>query len=260
MKRSAKIVLSLGSISAALWLVYALVDKQQIHIASRAAEAKTELVAAVAPRNRSSFSPKSAQSQSNKRTFNSLETGYRWNPLDPGIAENEKDAAWLSAHGYPGPDVEKYLMSLSIDALRALAEKGNQPAQAILAYRLALSGASADEFMGILDRSAAAGSVYATKMTADILQTVPEFRNPELARAYYGVLLRRGDQGGIIANTVFGSQLSQEQLVRSRMLEEVLWRKLMSARMRIYGRPFDPSMRPGFISLMERVQNPPNKG
>ena len=181
------------------------------------------------------------------RAFASLESGYRWNPVEPGIAENAEDAAWLSAHGYPGPDVERYLLSLSVDALRRLAGNGNQPAQAILAYRLALSGAPADDVVGLLERSAAEGSVYALKMAGDIFQTVPGLRDPEMAHAYYGLLTRRGDQGGLTANAVFGEQLSPDQRARSRLLEEVLWRGLLARRKR----PFEQSMRPGFVLLVQ---------
>ena len=190
-----------------------------------------------------------------RRSTAALEQGYRWNPVDPGIAESAEDAGWLAARGYPGPEVERHLMSLPESALRDLAAEGNQSAQSVLAYRLAQSGAPVEEVMAILEDSAAGGSVYALKMTADIFQTVPQFKNPELARAYYGLMVRRGDHGGLIANATFGSGLSSEQVLRAQVLEEMLWRKLLADRDRLLGRPFDPSLRPSFISLIERVQS-----
>ncbi|TDK26197.1 hypothetical protein E2F46_06255 [Luteimonas aestuarii] len=206
------------------------------------------------PVSQPSVDPVAASSEPGRHAANAaggsqfLESGYRWNPVQPGIAQNAEDAAWLAAHGYPGPDVEHYLMSLSVDALRRLAAGGNQPAQAILAYRLAQSGSPPDEVTALLERSAADGSVYALKMAGDIFQTVPTMKNPEMAHAYYGLLTRRGDQGGLIANSVFGDTLTAEERARSRMLEEILWRNVMQRRQR----PFDLSMRPGFISLMEQ--------
>lgn len=158
---------------------------------------------------------------------NSLEFGYRWNPDLPGIAESAEDAAWLQAHGYPGPEVERYLMSLSTEGLKTLADDGNQSALAVYAYRLAQSGAPQAQTQEALLRSAAAGSAYALKMAGDIYQTVDGYRDPVMASAFYGLLARVGDQGGYGQAYLLGSRLSENQRFQAGLLEESLWRSLI---------------------------------
>ena len=184
--------------------------------------------------------------ESKKQSGIYLESGYRWDPANPGVAANEEDAAWLGAHGYPGPDVERYLMSLSLNALQRMAREGNQSAAAILAYKKIRAGEDGDEAIKSLDRIAAGGSVYALKVAADIFQGVPEYRNPELAYAYYGLMLRRGDHSGLTARAMYEGSLSSDQMARSRIIEEMLWRNLVDKG----GVRLDSSIRPGFGALL----------
>ncbi|WP_411833140.1 hypothetical protein [Pseudoxanthomonas mexicana] len=187
----------------------------------------------------------------NRGNSSSLEVGFRWNPDNPGIAESEQDAAWLEKNGYPGADVQMYLMSLPVDSLKTLSENGNHPAQAIYALRLAQAGASHADTQDILLRSAASGSVYALKMAGDIYMTVDGYRDPAMANAFYGLQTRSGDQAGFAQRHLLGRGLSEEQRLRSEVLEELMWRNLKKTCI--------STPRPGFMELLEKGLQPANE-
>ena len=160
------------------------------------------------------------------RPFSRSEWGYRWDPSKPGIAVSAEDAAWLESKGYPGPDVEDHLMRLSVEELRALADRGNQPATAVLAYRLATRGGSHEEVLDLLHGAAANGSVYALKTAGDIFMTVDGFRDPAAASAYYGLQARGGDHGGTVQKYLLFHHMNDRQRLMCGLLEESLWREL----------------------------------
>lgn len=177
--------------------------------------------------------------------FTRSEWGYRWDASKPGIAASEADAAWLESKGYPGPDVEDHLRRLSLQELQALAARGNQPATAIYAYRLAASGAPRAEVLALLSRSASEGSVYALKTAADIHMMVQGYRDPALASAYYGLLARAGDQSGFEQRYLLSHQLDSTQRFQSDLMQEQLWRDINAAHPAAGEEP-----RPGFDEFL----------
>ena len=117
-------------------------------------------------------------------------------------------------------------MRLSVEALRALSDRGNQPATAVLAYRLATRGGSHEEVLDLLHGAAADGSVYALKTAGDIFMTVDGFRDPAAASAYYGLQARGGDHGGTVQKYLLFHQMNDRQRLMCGLLEESLWREL----------------------------------
>lgn len=187
-----------------------------------------------------------------------LESGYRWDPNNPGIAESQQDAAWLEANGYPGPDVEAYLMSLPVYALKNLADRDNKPAQAFYAFRLAQSGADQSDTQEVLLKSAASGSIFALKMAGDIYYTVDGYRDPVMASVFYGLQARRGDHAGLIQNYLVDSALTSDQRLRAQALRELAW--INMGKMPSQGRRYlDFSPRPGFVPFLERALLPPSQ-
>lgn len=179
------------------------------------------------------------------------EWGFRWDPSKPGIAASEADAAWLQAQGFPGPDVEQHLFGLSLPELESLAARGNQPATAIYAYRLARSGASHERVRAILDASAAEGSVYALKMAGDIFWLVDGFRDPVVARAYYGLQFQAGDQNGFTQSLMLARQLDQRGQIEAEWLKGRIWEELGAPAPRWDG----VGARPGFKAFMGQWEN-----
>lgn len=162
-----------------------------------------------------------AAARSNQQLDN-LMKGYKWDPLQPGVAANKEDADWLDRHGYPDEAVFDRLSSLSLVDLKHLADSGNKPAQAVYAYRLASAGGSPSDVQSILMKSAADGSLYALKMAGDIYMAVPGYRDNVMASAYYGLLASNGDQAGFVQGYLVDSQLSAEERLRARAIEEAL--------------------------------------
>lgn len=188
--------------------------------------------------------------------FNSLESGYRWDQLNPGIATSKEDAQWLEAHGFPGPDAERYLMSLPTAALQDLANRGNKPAQAIYALRSAQAGNPQADTQEILLKSAASGSVYALKMAGDIYTSVDGYRDPVMASVYYGLQARRGDQAGFSQNYLMDSRMSDEQRFRAQVLRELMWRNIDDLRTQGGMRTLDSSPRPGLDEFLNQAVRP----
>ena len=188
-----------------------------------------------------------------------FESGYRWNPNNPGIAENQQDAAWLDAHGYPDPDVEAHLMSLSLDALKNLADRGNKPAQAFYALRLAQSGADQRDTQETLIKSAASGSVFALKMAGDIYYTVDGYRDPVMASVFYGLQARQGDHAGITQNYLVDSALTPDQRLRAQALRELTWINMRNIPNQGAKDNLSPSPRPGLVAFLEQALLPEKK-
>lgn len=185
--------------------------------------------------------------------FNSLESGYRWDQSAPGIAANKQDAEWLDSHGFPGPDVERYLMSLHISTLKNLAESGNKPAQAIYALRLAQSGHQQADTQEVLIKSAASGSIYALKMAGDIYSSVDGYRDPAMASAFYGLQARRGDQAGLSQSYLTDSRLNDDQRFRANVLKELIWRNIDAIRAQGGLRSLESSARPGLSEFLNQA-------
>lgn len=183
--------------------------------------------------------------------FRHSEWGYRWDASKPGIAASEEDAAWLQSKGFPGPDVEAHLMRLSLPELEALAARGNQPATAIYAYRLAQAGASREQVLAVLDASAADGSVYALKMAGDIFFTVDRLRDPVMARVYYGLQGLAGDQSGIVQGFVLANQLDQDQRMEAGRLRRELWEEMTASS----PNGMDGEARPGYDTFAAQWAN-----
>lgn len=190
-----------------------------------------------------------------RATSDPLAAGYRWDPNNPGYADSEVDAAWLEAHGYPGPEVETYLLSLPLGSLKSLAEGGNKPAQAVYGYKLAQSGASKAETQDVLLESAASGSVYALKMAGDIYQAVDSYRDPVMASAFYGLQARRGDQMGLGLMYMLDGRLSTDQRLRARAMEESLWRNRLART-----NSSQTIARPGFQEALSNALHPTEEG
>lgn len=184
--------------------------------------------------------------------FKSWESGYRWDPSNPGIASSADDADWLHENGFPDPTVEAHLRSIPMNELKALADRGNQSAVAIYAYRASTEGASKPEVLGLLSKSMDSGSVYAIKTAGDIFLSVDGFRDPVMASAYYQLQARAGDQAGFAQSYLVREQLTGEQGLRAAVLEELLWRNtnLSSAF------PVSRRARPGFKEFVEKAVNP----
>ena len=185
--------------------------------------------------------------------FDSREYGFRWNPQDPGVAASAEDARWLGARGFPGPDVERHLLGLPLVTLQELSERGNPAALAFYAYHLARRGAPREQVFAMLDASAASGSVYALKMAGDIAFTMRDQRDMALARAYYGLQARAGDQAGLTQAYMVDVVLSDEQRFRASLIEEDLWRRI---------RPTggqEGEVRPGFKAFVEQGRRAPSK-
>ena len=189
---------------------------------------------------------------------NPFESGYRWNPANPGIAESKEDATWLDKHGYPGPDVEQHLMSLSVDALKALVGEGNKPALAIYAFKQAQAGVQRADTQEMLLKSAASGSVYALKMGGDIYTVVDGYRDPVMASVFYGLQARSGDQAGLVQGYVVGRSLTIDQRLQVDMLRELMWRSMKNTQNGLGGGVSDFSPRPGYIDFLEHGLNQGN--
>lgn len=188
--------------------------------------------------------------------FNSLESGYVWDQSNPGVAASKQDAEWLESHGFPGPDVERYLLAFPMDGLKALAERGNKPAQAIYALRLAQAGHKQTEVQDQLLKSAASGSVYALKIGGDIYTTVSGYRDPVMASVFYGLQARRGDQAGFSQRYLADVRLNQDQRLRAQVLEELMWRNIDALRMQGGARAFDLTSRPGLDEFLVKALQP----
>lgn len=186
------------------------------------------------------------------QAFTRSEIGYRWDPSKPGIAASEADAAWLESRGFPGPDVEDHLRRLSMQELESLAARGNQPAAATYAYKLASSGRSRAEVLARLSKSANEGSVYALKTAGDIYMTVEGFRDPAMASAYYGLQARAGDQSGFEQRYLLSSQLSSTQRLQSDLMQEMLSRSMNTT----LQSPAELDPRPGFNEFLSQGLSP----
>ncbi len=186
------------------------------------------------------------------QAFTRSELGYRWDASKPGIAASEADAAWLESRGFPGPDVEHHLRRLSMQELESLAARGNQPAAAIYAYKLATSGGSHADVLTRLSKSANEGSVYALKTAGDIYMTVKGYRDPAMASAYYGLQARAGDQSGFEQRYLLSNQLNSTQRLQSDLMQEMLSRSMGTALQSPAG--LDP--RPGFNEFLSQGLSP----
>lgn len=186
------------------------------------------------------------------QAFTMSELGYRWDASKPGIAASEADAAWLESRGFPGPDVEDHLRRLSMQELESLAARGNQPAAAIYAYKLATSGGSRADVLTRLSKSANEGSVYALKTAGDIYMTVKGFRDPAMASAYYGLQARAGDQSGFEQRYLLSNQLNSTQRLQSDLMQEMLSRSMNTTLQSPAG--LDP--RPGFNEFLSQGISP----
>lgn len=199
--------------------------------------------------SRAKYSVESSHSAAISNSFEPREYGYAWDSNNPGIARNEEDAKWLEAHGYPGPDVETYLKEMALGPLKDLADRGNPAAQAIYAYRLAKQDAPKSEVQGILLESAVSGSVYALKMAGDIYFTVDGYRDLAVAKSYYGMQARVGDQAGFVQGYLVGAQLTNEQRLRAEIIEEATWRNIDSTE--DASSSIRRDARPGYMQFME---------
>lgn len=205
----------------------------------------------MAPRPAAVLAPRPAAApaaHASPQAFTRSELGYRWDASRPGIAANEADAAWLESRGFPGPDVEDHLRRLSMQELESLAARGNQPAAAIHAYRLAVSGAPRADVLTRLTRSANEGSVYALKTAGDLYLTVKGYRDPAMASAYYGLQARAGDQSGFEQRYLLSNQLNSEQRLQSDLMQEMLLRTMSPSLQSPTG--MDP--RPGFNAFLRQ--------
>lgn len=202
-----------------------------------------------------------AGSAAGRQPARDLYSGYSWDPLAPGIAADAQDAAWLSARGYPDSEVYFRLSVLPMADLQALAEGGNLAAQGVYAYRLAKTGAAPAEVQSMLMRSAANGSAYALKVAGDIYQTVPEFRDPVMAMAYYGLMASEGDQSGFAQGYLFGQGMLADDRLRSRIIEEQLRAELAALKRRASSRSsVVPSQRPGYQAFLQAAARPGEAG
>jgi len=113
-----------------------------------------------------------------------------------------------------------------VEELRTLSARGNQPATAVLAYRLATLGTARKEVLDLLHGVAADGSIYALKTAGDIFMTVDDYRDPAMASAYYGLQARGGDHAGIVQKYLLSHQMNDRQRLLCGLLEESLWREL----------------------------------
>jgi len=200
------------------------------------------------PAEASSTAPAVA-SNTTAAPFLRSEWGYRWDASKPGIASSAEDAAWLEANGFPGPDVEDHLRRLSVGELRTLAGRGNQPASAVLAYRLATLGTPREEVLALLHGSAANGSVYALKTAGDIFMMVDGYRDPAMASAYYGLQARSGDQSGFEQRYLVDQQLSGDRRLQAGLIEEALWREIGLSSSEV-------DERPGFSAFIQGGRAP----
>jgi hypothetical protein len=184
-------------------------------------------------------------------TNQSLYSGYLWDPTSPGVAISREDAEWLSSRGYADADVIARLFGLSTADLKKLADSGNQTAQAVYAYRLANEGSSHADVQKLLIKSAASGSAFALKMGGDIYQTVPGYKDPALASAFYSLQAAEGDYSGFVQAYVVDQQMTSDQRLRSRALEEFLRRQLAM------GKGSSASVlqaqRPGYSNFMDEA-------
>lgn len=200
--------------------------------------------------------PTNRSNEPRDREFDSIELGYRWNRLNPGMAANEADAQWLESKGFPGPDVEGHLLSLPVDRLKDLAERGNVPAQAIYALRLAQAGRPHADTQDVLLKSASSGSVYALKVAGDIFSSVEGYRDPVMASVFYGLQARRGDHAGFSQQYLVDGRLTTDQRLRAQVLSEATWRSIDILRRQGATPPFDLSVRPGFEEFVNQAVRP----
>jgi len=141
--------------------------------------------------------------------------------------------------------------------LESLAGRGNQPAAAIYAYKLATSGGSREDVLTILSKSANEGSVYALKTAGDIYMAVKGFRDPAMASAYYGLQARAGDQSGFEQRYLVSNQLNGTQRLQSDLMQEMLSRS-MNAPLQS---PTGLDARPGFNEFLSQGLRPtPTQG
>jgi hypothetical protein len=136
--------------------------------------------------------------------------------------------------------------------LESLAARGNQPAAAIYAYKLAASGGSREDVITMLSKSANEGSVYALKTAGDIYMTVKGFRDPAMASAYYGLQARAGDQSGFEQRYLVSNQLGSTQRLQSDLMQETLSRSMSTPLQSPAG--LDP--RPGFNEFLSQGLGP----
>ncbi|WNH54516.1 hypothetical protein [Stenotrophomonas oahuensis] len=237
MGRSSKVIAGATLSAAVLYATYFFVSSNAQEDGQPAAEATPSSPVTPSP-----------QSTTSRKPFTRSESGYRWDASKPGIATSEADAAWLESKGFPGPDVEDHLRRLSLQELESLAARGNQPAAAIYAYKLATSGRPPAEVLTALSKSANEGSVYALKTAGDIYMTVDGYRDPAIASAYYGLQARAGDQAGFEQRYLLSPQLNNTQRLRSDLMQEMLLRSMGSTLQSPAG--LDP--RPGFNEFVKQ--------
>jgi hypothetical protein len=251
MGRSSRVIAVIALSAGVLFTIYFFASSMHRgdSLSPESRQALDEPASEAAPNSPATPSSRTATSF---KPFTRSELGYRWDASKPGIAASEADAAWLESKGFPGPDVEDHLRRLSIQELESLAARGNQPAAAIYAYKLATAGGPRADVLTVLSKSANEGSVYALKTAGDIYMTVDGYRDPAIASAYYGLQARAGDQAGFEQRYLLSPQLNSTQRLRSDLMQEMLLRNMSSAPQSAAG--LDP--RPGFNEFLNQGLSP----
>ena len=155
--------------------------------------------------------------------------------LSPFLAENENEALWLRARGYPSPQQREEAKRLPTVELKLRTEKGDLIAASLYAERL-MEENNWSRAYGVLLKASAEGSLYSLYALSNRAANHPQHRSGIEARTWLRLAYLAGDYKATIHLVQTYPQLNEmpEQLLIDRFAAEE-YRKLL--RYRSYPRP-----------------------
>jgi hypothetical protein len=112
--------------------------------------------------------------------------------LSPFLAENENEALWLRARGYPSPQQRKEAERLPTIELKLRAEKGDQTAVSLYGERLMEEKNWKEAYSALLPASRR-GNIYAMYALSKYSAEHPQHKSPLEARTWLRLAYLAGD-------------------------------------------------------------------